>query len=56
MVQTGSLYLLYKRPDDIKKLRKICTNKAFIMAKIEKPSALEFIEENYKISGWDNDS
>ena len=39
-----------QRPDDIKKLRKICTNKAFIMAKIEKPSALEFIEEITKLA------
>ena len=33
-----------QKPNDIKELRKICSNKASIMAKIEKPSALDYIE------------
>ncbi|MDC0432399.1 pyruvate kinase [Hyphomicrobiales bacterium] len=34
-----------QKPNDIKDLRKICLNKVSIMAKIEKPSALDFIDE-----------
>ena len=34
-----------QKPSDIKELRKICSNKAAIMAKIEKPSALDFIDD-----------
>ncbi len=34
-----------QKPSDIKDLKKICLNKASIMAKIEKPSALEYIED-----------
>tara|TARA_B110000008_G_scaffold276326_1_gene315397 strand:+ start:705 stop:2132 length:1428 start_codon:yes stop_codon:yes gene_type:complete len=34
-----------QKPNDIKELRKICQNKASIMAKIEKPSALGCIKE-----------
>jgi pyruvate kinase len=34
-----------QKPNDIKELRKICQNKASIMAKIEKPSALDCIKE-----------
>jgi pyruvate kinase len=34
-----------QKPNDIKELRKICSNKASIMAKIEKPSALDYIDE-----------
>ena len=34
-----------QKPNDIKELRKICLNKASIMAKIEKPSALDYIDE-----------
>ena len=34
-----------QKPSDIKDLKKICHNKASIMAKIEKPSALEYIED-----------
>ena len=34
-----------QRPNDIKELKKICSNKASIMAKIEKPSALDFIDD-----------
>ena len=33
-----------QKPNDIKELRKICSNKASIMAKIEKPSALDYID------------
>ncbi len=33
-----------QKPNDIKELRKICSNKAAIMAKIEKPSALEYLD------------
>ena len=33
-----------QKPNDIKELRKICSNKASIMAKIEKPSALDHID------------
>ena len=33
-----------QKPSDIKDLRKICSNKVSIMAKIEKPSALEHID------------
>ncbi len=34
-----------QKPNDIKELRKICANKISIMAKIEKPSALDYIDE-----------
>jgi len=34
-----------QKPNDIKELRKICLNKASIMAKIEKPSALNYIDD-----------
>ncbi|MAU25077.1 MAG: pyruvate kinase [Chloroflexi bacterium] len=34
-----------QKPNDIKELRKICSNKASIMAKIEKPSALDHIDQ-----------
>ena len=34
-----------QKPNDIQDLRKICSNKASIMAKIEKPSALDYIDE-----------
>ena len=34
-----------QKPNDIKELRKICSNKASIMAKIEKPSALDYIDQ-----------
>jgi len=34
-----------QKPSDIKDLKKICLNKASIMAKIEKPSALTYIED-----------
>ena len=34
-----------QKPNDIKELRKICANKVSIMAKIEKPSALDYIDE-----------
>ena len=34
-----------QKPNDIKDLRNICSNKASIMAKIEKPSALDYIDE-----------
>ena len=34
-----------QKPNDIKELRKICLNKVSIMAKIEKPSALDYINE-----------
>ena len=34
-----------QKPNDIKDLRKICLNKVSIMAKIEKPSALDHIDE-----------
>ena len=34
-----------QKPNDIKELRKICLNKASIMAKIEKPSALDYIDD-----------
>ena len=34
-----------QKPNDIKELRKICSNKASIMAKIEKPTALDYIED-----------
>ena len=34
-----------QKPNDIKQLRKICSNKVSIMAKIEKPSALDYIED-----------
>jgi pyruvate kinase len=34
-----------QKPNDIKDLRKICSNKASIMAKIEKPSALDYMDE-----------
>ena len=34
-----------QKPNDIKDLRKICSSKASIMAKIEKPSALDYIDE-----------
>ena len=33
-----------QKPNDIKDLRKICSNKVSIMAKIEKPSALDYID------------
>ena len=33
-----------QKPNDIKELRKICSNKVSIMAKIEKPSALDYID------------
>ena len=34
-----------QKPNDIRELRKICSNKASIMAKIEKPSALDYIDQ-----------
>ena len=34
-----------QKPNDIKELRKICLNKVSIMAKIEKPSALDYINQ-----------
>ena len=34
-----------QKPNDIKELRKICSNKASIMAKIEKPSALDYLDQ-----------
>ena len=34
-----------QKPNDIRDLRKICSNKVSIMAKIEKPTALEHIDE-----------
>ena len=34
-----------QKPNDIKELRKICLNKVSIMAKIEKPTALDYINE-----------
>ena len=34
-----------QKPNDIKELRMICLNKASIMAKIEKPSALNYIDD-----------
>jgi len=34
-----------QKPNDIKELRKICSNKVSIMAKIEKPSALDYIDQ-----------
>jgi len=34
-----------QKPNDIKDLRKICTDKVSIMAKIEKPSALDYIKD-----------
>ena len=34
-----------QKPNDIKELREICSDKASIMAKIEKPSALDYIDE-----------
>ena len=34
-----------QKPNDIKELKKICLNKVSIMAKIEKPSALDYINE-----------
>ena len=34
-----------QKPNDIKELRKICSDKVSIMAKIEKPSALDHIDE-----------
>jgi len=34
-----------QKPKDIKELRKICSNKVSIMAKIEKPTALDYIED-----------
>ena len=34
-----------QKPNDIRELRKICLNKASIMAKIEKPSALDYIDD-----------
>ena len=34
-----------QKPNDIKELKKICSNKASIMAKIEKPSALDYLDQ-----------
>ena len=34
-----------QKPNDIKELRKICLNKVSIMAKIEKPSSLDYLNE-----------
>ena len=34
-----------QKPNDVKELRKICSNKVSIMAKIEKPSALDYIDQ-----------
>ena len=34
-----------QKPSDIKDLRKLCSNKVSIMAKIEKPSALDYIDD-----------
>ena len=34
-----------QKPSDIKELKKICSNKVSIMAKIEKPSALNYIND-----------
>jgi pyruvate kinase len=34
-----------QKPNDIKELKKICSNKASIMAKIEKPLALDYLDQ-----------
>ena len=39
-----------QKPSDIKELRKLCNNKISVMAKIEKPSALKYINEICKIA------
>tara|TARA_Y100001935_G_scaffold255358_1_gene267904 strand:- start:1909 stop:3336 length:1428 start_codon:yes stop_codon:yes gene_type:complete len=39
-----------QKPSDIKELKKLCNNKISIMAKIEKPSALEYINEICEIA------
>ncbi|MDC0184358.1 pyruvate kinase [Rhodobiaceae bacterium] len=47
-VQEGADWIalsFVQKPNDIKELRKICANKVSIMAKIEKPSALDYIDE-----------
>ncbi len=39
-----------QKPSDIRELRKLCNNKISIMAKIEKPSALKYINEICEIA------
>ena len=39
-----------QKPSDIKELRKLCNNKISVMAKIEKPSALKYINEICQIA------
>ena len=39
-----------QKPSDIKELRKLCNDKISVMAKIEKPSALKFINEICEIA------
>jgi pyruvate kinase len=39
-----------QKPNDIKELRKICSNKASIMAKIEKPSSLYYLDQITKLA------